>query len=75
MHIVQGDPGVPEVVSLEPWGSQTWSVLNQYVYELLSNGAIEPAPLSQGFYNCIFLVTNATEEWRPILDIFKLNAF
>ena len=36
---------------------------------------IEPAPLTPGFYSCLFLVSKATGEWRPIIDISTLNAF
>ena len=37
-----------------PKGSLKWSSLNQSVQELRNKGAIEPAPLTPGFYSCLF---------------------
>ena len=51
-----------------PKGSLKWSSLNQSVQELRNKGAIEPAPLSPGFYSRLFLVRKATGEWRPIIE-------
>ena len=50
-----------------PKGSLKWSPLNQSVQELWNKGAIEPAPLTPGFYSRLFLVRKATGEWdlRP----------
>ena len=56
-----------------PKGSLKWSSLNQSVQELWNKGAIEPAPLTPGFYSHFFLVTKATGEWRPITDLSSLN--
>ena len=56
-------------------GVPRWSSLNQSVQELRNKGAIEPAPLTQGFYRWLFLVTKATWEWRPIIDLSSLNVF
>ena len=47
----------------------------QSVQELRNKGAIEPAPLSPGFYSRLFLVRKATGEWRPIIDLSSLNVF
>ena len=58
-----------------PKGSLKWSSLNQSVQELRNKGAIEPAPLSPGFYSRLFLVRKATGEWRPIIDLSSLNVF
>ena len=58
-----------------PKGSLKWSSLNQSVQELRNKGAIEPAPLTTGFYSRLFLVTKATGEWRPIIDLSSLNVF
>ena len=55
-----------------PKGSLKWSSLNQ---ELRNKGAIEPAPLTPGFYSRLFLVRKATGEWRPIIDLSSLNVF
>ena len=52
-----------------------WSSLNQSVQELRNKGAIEPAPLTPGFYSRLFLVHKATGEWRPIIDLSSLNVF
>ena len=49
-----------------PKGSLKWSSLNQSVQELRNKGAIEPAPLTPGFYSRLFLVRKATGEWQPI---------
>ena len=51
------------------------SLKNQSVQELRNKGAIEPAPLTPGFYSRLFLVTKATGEWRPIIDLSSLNVF
>ena len=58
-----------------PKGSFKWSSLNQSVQELRNKGAIEPAPLTPGFYSRLFLVRKATGEWRPIIDLSSLNVF
>ena len=58
-----------------PKGSLKWSSLSQSVQELRNKGAIEPAPLSPGFYSRLFLVRKATGEWRPIIDLSSLNVF
>ena len=58
-----------------PKGSLKWSSLNQSVQELRNKGAIEPAPLTPGFYSRFFLVRKATGEWRPIIDLSSLNVF
>ena len=47
--------------------------VNQSVQELRNKGAIEPAPLTPGFYSRLFLVLKATGEWRPIIDLSSLN--
>ena len=58
-----------------PKGSLKWSSLNQSVQELRNKGAIEPAPLTPGYYSRLFLVRKATGEWRPIIDLSSLNVF
>ena len=55
-----------------PQGVLKWSSLNQSVQELRNKGAIEPAPLTPGFYSRLFLATKATGEWRPIIDLSSL---
>ena len=55
--------GVPKVVVSEPVSARA-----------AEQGAIESAPLTPGFYSRLFLVTNATGEWRPIIDLSSLNA-
>ena len=40
-----------------------------------SEGAVEPAPQSPGFYSCLFLVKKASGSWRPIIDLSTLNGF
>ena len=52
-----------------------WSFLNQSVQERRNKGAIEPAPLTPGFYRHLFLVRKATGEWRPIIDLSSFNVF
>ena len=56
-----------------PKGSLKWASLNQPVQELWNKGAIEPAPLTPGFYSHFFPVTKTTGEWRPIIDLSSLN--
>ena len=58
-----------------PQGVPKWSSLNQSVQELWNKGAIEPAPLTPGFYSRLFPVTKATGEWRPIIALSSLNVF
>ena len=58
-----------------PQGVPKWSYLNQTVQALRNKGAIEPAPLTPGFYSHLFLATKATGEWRPIIDLSSLNVF
>ena len=58
-----------------PQGVPKWSSLKQSVQELRNKGAIEPAPLTPGFYSRLFLDTKATGEWRPIIDLSSLNVF
>ena len=85
MHIVQWGYKIPFVTlpplrlqrqeTTYPKGSLKWSSLNQSVQELRNKGAIEPAPLTPGFYSRLFLVRKATGEWRPIIDLSSLNVF
>ena len=49
-----------EQETIYPKGSLKWSPLNQSVQELRNKGAIEPAPLTPGFYSRLFLVRKAT---------------
>ena len=58
-----------------PQGVPKWSSLSQSVQELRNKGAIEPAPLSPGFYSRLFLTNKATGEWRPIRYLSSLNDF
>ena len=58
-----------------PQGVPKWSSLSQSVQELWNKGAIEPAPLTTGFYSRLFLTNKATGEWRPIRDLSSLNVF
>ena len=48
---------------------------SQLVQELRNKGVIEPAPLTPGLYSRLFLVSKATGEWRPIIDLSSLNVF
>ena len=74
MRIVQWGYKIP-FVTLPPLRFQGQETLNQSVQELRNKGAIEPAPLSPGFYSRLFLVRKATGEWRPIIDLSSLNVF
>ena len=40
-----------------------------------SEGAVEPAPQSPGFYSHLFLVQKASGSWRPIIDLSILNGY
>ena len=40
-----------------------------------SEGAVEPAPQSPGFYSRLFLVKKASGSWRPIIDLSTLNHY
>ena len=59
-HIPQG---VPKVVVSEPVSARA-----------AEQGSDRAAPLTPGFYSRLFLVTKATGEWRPIIDLFSLIA-
>ena len=39
----------------------------------LSQGVVEPAPPSPGFYSHMFVVTKAFRGWRAIIDLSTLN--
>ena len=60
-----------------PKGFPNWSSLNQSVQELWSTGTIELVPLSPGFFRRLFLVSKATWQWKPIinLNISALSVF
>ena len=50
--------------------------LNKEVQEMLQKGAIEPVEHpDSGFYNRLFLVKKASGNWRPVLDVSRLNKF
>ena len=56
-----------------PKGSLKWSSLNQSVQELRNKGAIEPAPLTPGFYSRLFLVRLFLDH-RSVLPLKCLRA-
>ena len=45
------------------------------VKDLLSKGAIEPAPPGPGFYSRLFITPKVTGGWRPVIDLSCLNRF
>ena len=47
--------------------------LDEEIQALRSKGAVEPAPLTPGYYSRMFVVTKATGGWRPIIDLSTLN--
>ena len=49
--------------------------LTQELQNLLRKGAVEPVPLSPGFYSRLFLVQKASGSWRPIIDLSTLNEY
>ena len=50
--------------------------LEEAVLEMLRKRAIEEvSEVKEGFYNRLFLVKKATGEWRPVLDVSRLNVF
>ena len=51
------------------------SRLNPGASKPSSEGAVEPAPQSPGFYSRLFLVQKASGSWRPIIDLSTLNDY
>ena len=47
--------------------------LSAAVVDLSSKGAIEPAPLSPGFYSCLFVTPKVTGGWRSVIDLSCFN--
>ena len=47
--------------------------LRAAVAELRAKGAIEPAPLSPGYYSRLFVTPKVTRGWRPVIDLSCLN--
>ena len=43
--------------------------------DMLDKGAIEPAPLSPGFYSRLFLVPKSDGDWSSVIDLSALNTF
>ena len=53
------------------------SYLLEALHQLLNKNAVELVqnPQSLGFYNRLFLVPKPNKQWRPILDLSKLNNY
>ena len=51
------------------------SRLNPGASDPSSEGAVELAPQSPGFYSRLFLVQKASGSWRPIIDLSTLNDY
>ena len=49
--------------------------LEKELQALLSKSAIEPAPLTPGFYSRLFVVPKHSGGWRPIIDLSTFNHF
>ena len=47
--------------------------LSAAVVDLRAKGAIEPAPLSPGFYSCLCVTPKVTGGWRPVIDLSRVN--
>ena len=47
--------------------------LNTAVADLIAKGAIEPAPLSPGYYRRLFVTPKVTGGWRPVIDLSCLR--
>ena len=47
--------------------------LSAALAELRAKGAIEPAPLSLGYYSHLFVTPKVTGGWRPVIDLSHLN--
>ena len=44
-----------------------------WLQALRRKGPVEPTSPSPGFYSCMFVVTQASRGWRPIIDISTVN--
>ena len=64
----------PSIPSYFP-SSIKGKALHGEVLSLFDKGAIELAPPSPGYYNCLFVVWKATGSWRPVIDLWLLNRF
>ena len=64
-------------VTLHSYSPQSIKVraLESEIWALLLKGAIEPASPTSGFYSCMFVMTKASDGWRPIIDLSTLNYF
>ena len=59
-----------------PTNKDKRQALNQEIQELLKKQAIEKVPTSRvAFHSTFFLTTKKTGEWRPILNLKRLNKF
>ena len=68
-------PLSPTPIILDSYSPQSVKgrALEEEIQALRRKGAVEPAPPTPGFHSCMFVVTKATGEWRPIIDLFTLN--
>ncbi len=56
-------------------GSERHNALLQAVEDMVAKRAIEPAQSDPGFYSRLFVVTKATGDWRPVIDLSALNKY
>ena len=45
--------------------------LNAAVADLIAKGAVEPAPLTPGFYSRLFVTPKVTGGWRPVIGLSR----
>ena len=63
----------PVFLAAYPQDSVKGIALEEEVRSMLEKGAIEPSPLSPGFYSRLFLVPKSSGGWRPVIDLSTLN--
>ena len=69
-------PLSPTPIILDSYSPQSVKgrALDEEIQALRRKGAVEPAPLTQGFFSRMFVVTKATGGWRPIIDLSTLKS-
>ena len=72
-HSVPPLSGCPSALDSYSPQSIKGRALEEEIQALCRKGAVEPASLSPGFYNRMFVVTKALGGWRPFINLSTLN--
>ena len=68
-------PLSPEPIHLPSYASQSTKrvAVREEVIKFLLKSALEPAPTSPGFYSRLFVVMKSSGDWRPAINLSRLN--